>query len=52
MLAVGAMDVLIAAYALKSDATVIHLDRDFERVASVIPQFSQRWLIPPERHPR
>ena len=49
---VGAMDVLIAAYALRNEATVIHLDRDFEHVASVIPQFSQRWLISRERRAR
>ena len=44
--AIGAMDAHIAAYAQSNDATVIHLDRDFEHVASIIPRFKQRWLVP------
>ncbi|MFM9876652.1 MAG: PIN domain-containing protein [Rhodoglobus sp.] len=43
---VGAMDAQIAAYARKNDAVIVHLDRDFEHVASVIPGFTQRWLVP------
>lgn len=44
--AAGAMDTLIAAYAMRNDATVLHYDRDFEHIASVVPGFSQRWILP------
>lgn len=44
--AVGATDVVIAAYALVNDATVVHYDRDFELIATVRPDFRQRWIVP------
>ncbi len=44
--AVGAMDTLIAAYALRNDAAVLHYDRDFEHVAAVTPGFRHEWVIP------
>jgi predicted nucleic acid-binding protein len=44
--AVGALDTVIAAYALANDATVLHYDRDFEHIAAVVPGFAQRWIVP------
>ena len=44
--AVGAVDVLIAAFALANDATVFHYDRDFELIAGVRPDFRQTWIVP------
>lgn len=44
--AVGAMDSLIAAYAMKNDATVLHFDRDFEHIADVMPDFRHQWVVP------
>ncbi len=35
------MDCLIAAIAVRSDATVLHSDVDFERIASVFPLLDQ-----------
>lgn len=42
----GAMDTLIAAYAIENDATVVHYDRDFEHIAAAVPEFSHRWIVP------
>ena len=44
--AVGALDTVIAAYALANDAAVLHYDRDFEYVSRVRPDFGQRWVAP------
>lgn len=44
--AAGAMDTLIAAYAVKNAAAVLHYDRDFEHIASVLPGFAHRWILP------
>lgn len=44
--AAGAMDTLIAAYAIRNDATLVHYDRDFEHIASVVPEFRQHWIVP------
>lgn len=44
--AAGATDALIAAYAIKNNAAVLHYDRDFEHIASVIPAFRHRWILP------
>ena len=44
--AVGAVDVVIAAYALANDATVLHHDSDFEHIARVEPLFRHRWAVP------
>ncbi len=43
---VGAMDALIAAYAMANDAAVLHLDSDFDYVAEVVPTFKHRWIVP------
>lgn len=44
--AAGAMDTLIAAYAMKNEAAVLHYDRDFEHIATVVPGFAHRWILP------
>ncbi|MEI4273401.1 PIN domain-containing protein [Klenkia sp. LSe6-5] len=44
--AVGALDTVIAAYAVANRAAVLHYDRDFEHVARVHPGFLQRWIAP------
>lgn len=44
--AAGAMDTLIAAYALKNNAAVLHYDGDFEHIASVVPSFAHKWILP------
>lgn len=44
--AAGAMDTLIAAYAVKNNASVLHYDRDFEHIASVVPTFAHHWILP------
>ena len=44
--AVGAVDAMIAAYALANDATVLHYDSDFEYVARTEPGFRHRWVVP------
>jgi predicted nucleic acid-binding protein len=45
--AVGPMGTLIAAYAIANDAVVLHYDRDFEHVGSVVERFAHRWIVPP-----
>lgn len=44
--AAGAIDTLIAAYALKNDAIVLHYDRDFDHIATVVPGFRHEWIVP------
>lgn len=44
--AAGAIDTLIAAYAVKNDAIVLHYDRDFEHIAAVTPEFRHQWIVP------
>jgi hypothetical protein len=44
--AVGAMDTVIAAYAIANNATVIHYDGDFEHVARVRSDFRHEWIAP------
>jgi predicted nucleic acid-binding protein len=44
--AVGVFDTLTAATALEHGATVVHYDRDFERLASVCPDLRQQWAVP------
>lgn len=44
--AAGAMDTLIAAWALVNDTSVVHCDRDFVHLASVIPEFKQAPILP------
>ena len=43
---VGAMDTLIAAYAIANDATLLHFDSDFDYVAQVVRAFKHRWIVP------
>jgi predicted nucleic acid-binding protein len=44
--AAGSMDTLIAAYALKNDAILLHYDRDFDYIAAVMPAFRHQWIVP------
>jgi predicted nucleic acid-binding protein len=44
--AAGAMDTLIAAYARVNGAAVLHYDSDFEHIASAVPGFRHRWIVP------
>ena len=44
--AVGAIDTVIAAYAIVNNATVVHYDSDFEYVAQIHPNFRQQWIVP------
>ncbi|WP_054144834.1 PIN domain-containing protein [Frigoribacterium sp. RIT-PI-h] len=43
--AAGAVDVLIAAYAVVNRATVVHYDRDFPHIARAYPDLRQRWVV-------
>jgi predicted nucleic acid-binding protein len=43
--AAGAMDTLIAAYAIKNNATVLHYDRDFDHIATVVTNFRHEWIV-------
>ena len=43
--AAGAVDVLIAAYAVLNQATVVHYDRDFTHIARVHPGLRQQWVV-------
>lgn len=44
--AVGAMEALIAAYAMANHARVLHFDSDFDHVATVVPGFRHAWIVP------
>lgn len=44
---VGAVDALIAAYAIANDAIVLHYDRGFERIAECVPELRHEWIVPP-----
>lgn len=44
--AVGAVDIVIAAYAIANDAVLVHYDSDFEYVAKVRPDFKHQWIAP------
>ena len=44
--AVGALDTIIAAYAVANDATVVHYDHDFEHIAKVWSGFRHAWIAP------
>ncbi len=41
----GAFDTLIAAVAIEHDVTVLHYDRDFEHIASVVSEFREESLV-------
>ncbi|HEX7834136.1 MAG TPA: PIN domain-containing protein [Pseudolysinimonas sp.] len=44
--AAGATDTVVAAYSVCNDATLLHYDRDFEHIATVIPSFRHQWVVP------
>lgn len=44
--AAGAMDTIIATYAIQNEATVIHYDRDYELIAGVVSQLHHQWIVP------
>lgn len=44
--AVGAVDTVIAAYAVANRATVLHYDHDFEHVERVRDDFQHAWVAP------
>ena len=44
--AAGAMDTIIAAYAILSEATVVHYDRDYELIGGAVPQLRHQWIVP------
>jgi predicted nucleic acid-binding protein len=44
--AVGVVDLLTAATAVWHDASVLHYDGDFERVAAVDSRVRQQWVVP------
>ena len=41
----SSIDTLIAAVALRRNATVVHKDTDFERIAAVVPDLATESLI-------
>lgn len=48
---VGVSDLQIAATAIRhtterQNVTVVHYDTDFENVARVAPEFTERWIVP------
>ena len=40
----GPVDVLIAAYAIVNDATVLTTDHDFDHIAAVVPDFRHEYV--------
>lgn len=44
--AVGALDTVIAAYAVVNGAAIVHYDSDFEHVATVRNDFQHQWIAP------
>jgi len=42
----GAFDILIAAIALRHGAAVAHLDKNFQTIASIMPELQQLWIGP------
>lgn len=43
---VGAVDTVIAGYAIANDATVVHYDADFDHVGRVRDDFRHSWIAP------
>lgn len=43
----GAFDIQIAAIAIRHGATVVHYDKNFQTIGSVVPEFRQHWIAPP-----
>ncbi|MGQ0575415.1 MAG: PIN domain-containing protein [Pseudonocardia sp.] len=43
--AAGVIDVALAAVAVHAGATVLHYDRDFDRIAAAYPRFGSRWVV-------
>jgi predicted nucleic acid-binding protein len=46
--AAGPVDILVAAYALLNDATVLACDRGFDHIARVVPDLQHEYLPPDE----
>lgn len=44
--AVGAFDILIAAYAYVQRATVLHYDSDFDHLTEAVPDLQTQWVVP------
>jgi len=44
--AAGSTNTLIAAYALKNEAIILHYDQDFEHIAKVMPELKTQWIVP------
>ncbi len=44
--AVGAVDTVIAAYAVANVATVLHYDHDFEHIGCLREDFRHAWIAP------
>lgn len=44
--AAGPVDILIAAYAMLNDATVLTADKDFGHIADVVPELRHEYLSP------
>ena len=42
----GAFDIQIAAIAIRHGVTVVHYDKNFQTIGSVVPEFRQRWIAP------
>lgn len=42
----GAFDIQIAAIAIRHGVTVVHYEKNFQTIASVVPEFSQHWIAP------
>ncbi len=42
----GVADLILAATAIKHDATVLHYDHDFELIAAATQRFAQVWIVP------
>jgi aryl-alcohol dehydrogenase-like predicted oxidoreductase len=39
------MDTVIAAWAVRNDAVVLHYDQDYDHIASVVPRFKEQWTV-------
>lgn len=42
--AAGALDTVIADYAIANNAVILDYDRDFAHVASVVPELQHQWI--------
>ncbi|KRE29551.1 PIN domain-containing protein [Agromyces sp. Soil535] len=42
----GAMDTIIATYAIQNEAIIVHYDRDYELIARAVSQLQHQWIVP------